>query len=125
MKDLAKTFFDICKGKKDIGFLASTLSYQIKPQSKNQLSFQDNLLSILQAQFKKLSKMDQLTDADDINNALYFVQMTGEFFKIRWIDLPKLTSCMDKLSANNFNSLHQLQMFKLLLEISSDEIIRS
>lgn len=86
-------------------------------------TFKDFFVVHLQKAVKKLPKLDQIAE-HQATRAELVAQAVGGLYLIGWIGEAKLTGMMDRISANNFATSKQLEIFLTLLKLVQSEMIR-
>lgn len=80
-------------------------------------SFKSSLKSMALNEFNL--RVDKLVTKSEKAKVEIRAKLIGELYNIGWIDQPTLITCFDKLSHNNFKTIHHFHVFRNLLRIVS------
>lgn len=124
LRKFVKVYSDFVK--QDENYRNWTLLINSKMETKfnNEFSFKKIMTTLTINNIKKIPKMEQIADSQEITQIIGVLRVTAELYNIGWVEEGKLVSCMDKLSVYNFETNHQLEMFHMLLKLVSQKMIK-
>lgn len=117
LRKFVKVYFDFVKHDENVRNWTMLINSKMETKFNSELSFKKIITTLTINNIKKIPKMNHIDDPQEITQTIGVLRVTAELYNIGWIEEGKLISCMDKLSANNFETNHQLEMFHMLLKL--------